>query len=251
MHDVLLGALAWEPQIKGALYVIIAVAVLPGSVFLLMSTNMGSRLGFLLAAAGLFGWLFTLSAVWWAYGTGPVGLAPTWKGQETIIGNVAQSSRTAAAARFPRGWKQLDVAAPDVADAAGVVDARIVGTKSIFKSASDYIVVGADEKGGERHGPFHVLNFRPFNVFHDPHYLVISVQKALKQEAVAGQAAPKPTVDPSAQPVSVLMVRDLGNVREHPAVVCIACGLLFGIICNQLHTRDRQAMAQRQGAGAG
>ncbi|MFN2609050.1 MAG: hypothetical protein ABR511_14350 [Acidimicrobiales bacterium] len=252
MHSLgLLGALAWEPQIKGALYVAIAVVILPGSGFLLLSTNMGSRLGFLLAAAGFFGWMFTLGAVWWAYGTGPMGLAPTWKGVETVVGDVAQSSRQAAAARYPAGWTKLDIAAPEAADAQAVVDARIVGTKSLFKSSSNFLVVGAAEKGGDTYGPFHLLNMRPFNVFHSPHYLVITVQAVLVQPTPPGGAPPKPTVDPSATPVSVLMVRDLGNVREHPAVVCISCGLLFGIICYRLHIRDREAMAQRAGAGVG
>lgn len=249
-HHELFGALAWNPQIKGALYVVIALVVLPGSGFLLLSTNMGSRLGFLLAAAGFCGWMFTLAAVWWVYGTGPVGTAPTWKGVETIVGDVSQSSRTEAAARFPAGWKKLDVAAPEVADAQAVADARIVGTKSMFKSSSDFLVVGAAEKGGETYGLFHLLNFRPFDFFHEPHYLVIQVQPVVKQQTVAGQAPPKPVVDPGAPVVSVLMVRDLGNVREHPAVVCIAFGLLFGIICYQLHTRDKEAMARREPAGS-
>ncbi len=245
LTNLVMGALKWNPQVRGALYVVIAMVVLPGSAFLLLSTNMGARLGFLLAAAGFCGWMFTLAAVWWIYGIGPVGKAPSWKAQETITGDVAQASRNEAAARYPAGWEKLELTNPEVADAIAVVDTSIVGPRNTFRSASDYLPVAAAEKGGETYGPFHVLNFRPFDIFHEPHYLVIQVQKAITPEAVSGQPPPTPVVDTAAPTVAVLMVRDLGSVRQNPAVVCIAFGLLFGVTCYRLHTRDKEAMAQR------
>ncbi|MGI8776100.1 MAG: hypothetical protein ACR2LJ_01615 [Acidimicrobiales bacterium] len=244
-NHLVTAALAWNPQVRGALYVLIALVVLPGSVFLLLSTNMGARLGFLMAAAGFFGWMFTLSAVWWVYGTGPKGREPTWKPKETITGDIAQETRNPAAAHFPAGWKKMDIAAPEVADAQSVVDAKIVGPKAQFKSSSDFLPVLAAETGGEKYGPFHLLNFRPFNVFHEPHYLVIQVQKAVKPPGVAGQPPPKAAVDPQAPTVAVIMIRDLGALRENPGVVCVSTGLLFAVLCYSLHTRDKEAMAQR------
>ena len=245
LGDVVTAALKWNPQVRGALYVIIALLVLPGSVYLVLATDVGSRLGFLLAAAGFCGWMFTLGAVWWVYGTGPMGKEPSWKTQETIVGDVAQGSRNDAAAKYPAGWEKLDLADPEVADAQAVVDSTIVGPRAMFKSASDYLPVAAAEKGGETYGPFHLLNVRPFDIFHEPHFLVIQVQKAVTPPAVPGQPPPRPELDPSAQPVSVLMVRDLGSVRQNPAVVCIAFGLLFAVTCYRLHTRDKEAMAAR------
>ncbi|MBA3268811.1 MAG: hypothetical protein H0T70_11225 [Acidimicrobiia bacterium] len=240
-----MGALKWNPQVRGALYVVIAMVVLPGSAFLLLSTNMGARLGFLLAAAGFCGWMFTLGGVWLIYGSGPKGREPSWKPQETIVGEVSEASRNPAAARYPAGWEKLEITNPEVADAIAVVDTIVVGPKNMFKSASDYLPVAAAEKGGETYGPFHLANFRPFDVFHEPHFLVIQVQKAITPEAVAGQPPPSPAVDPQAPIVSVLMVRDLGAVRENPAVVCLSFGLLFGVTCYRLHIRDKEAMAQR------
>ncbi len=250
MHDLALnhlvtGALAWNPQIRGALYVVIALVVLPGSVYLLLATNMGARLGFLMAAAGFFGWMFTLSAVWWVYGTGPKGREPTWKPKEVVVGDLAQSATNPMAAGFPKDWKKLEITDPEVADAQAVVDTKIVGPKAEFKSSSDFLPVSAAEIGGEKYGPFHLGNFRPLNIFHEPHFLVIQVQKAVKPPAVAGQPPPKAEVDPSAPVVSVIMVRDLGALRENPGVVCLCCGALFGVLCYRLHTRDKEAMAQR------
>ena len=107
-----LAALTWEPQIKGALYVLIAVVVLPGSAFLLLSTNMGARLGFLLSLAGFFGWMATLGAIWWVYGIGPVGKAPSWKAVETVTGDVREAGQNDSFEDFPRDWEKLDPAAP-------------------------------------------------------------------------------------------------------------------------------------------
>jgi hypothetical protein len=45
--------------------------------------------------------------------------------------------------------------------------------------------------------------------------------------------------------VSVVMIRDLGNVRQKPIVVGISSGIIFGIACYTLHRRDKQAWAAR------
>jgi hypothetical protein len=245
MADLLVAALTWEPQIKGALYVLIAVVVLPGSAFLILSTNMGARVGFLLAAAGFFGWMATLGAIWWVYGTGPMGRAPAWEAVETVTGDVREAGRNESLEDFPRGWEKLDPASPEVADAQGVVDSRIVGPDARFESADEYVIVGAARQGGEAYGPFHVLNFRPFNVFHEAHYLMIQVQGVREQQPAPGQPPPRAEADPQQPVVSVLTVRDLGTQRLNPALVCIACALMFAVICYQLHVRDKEAAAQR------
>ena len=43
-------AIGWEPELRGLLTVIIGVVVLMGSIYMIMATNMGSRLSFLAAA---------------------------------------------------------------------------------------------------------------------------------------------------------------------------------------------------------
>jgi hypothetical protein len=245
VHDGLVAALTWNPQVKGALYVLIAVVILPGSGFLLLSTNMGARVGFMLAAAGFFGWMATLAAVWWVYGTGPKGKEPTWKAREVVTGDVATAGGNAALEHFPSHWRTVAPTNPDVADAQAVADSRIVGPKAEFKSASDYILTGAAEKGGGTYGPLHLLNMRPFDIFHEPHYLLIQVQRAVKPPAAPGQPPPRPVADPQSPTVSVLLVRDLGSVRKNPAVVSISCALMFGVICYKLHVRDKEAAAQR------
>ena len=75
----LLGALTWAPGFKGVLTVAVAVIILCGSIALILSTNSGARLGFLIALTGLFGWFVVMGIIWSAYGIGYKGPAPTWK----------------------------------------------------------------------------------------------------------------------------------------------------------------------------
>ncbi len=77
-----IGALTWNPGIRGVLVVAVGAAVLMGSVFVLLSTNSGIRLGGLLAVTGFFGWMFLMGVVWSMYGIGYKGPAPTWKVKE-------------------------------------------------------------------------------------------------------------------------------------------------------------------------
>ncbi len=240
MSEVLTLALTWNPQVRGGLYVLIAVVVLCGSGTLILSTNLGGRMGFQVSAAGLMGFMVLIGMVWWVYGIGPQGEAPTWVPRFEVEGDLGQVGGEILD-DFPRGWEELELTDPAVADALPVSDAEL--TQGFFESPADYLPVAALEKGGETYGPFGILNFRPLNLWHKPHYLIIQVQGVEEQVAVPGAAPPRPRVDPNATPVAVVMVRDLGSLRLNPAVFTIASGLLFGLLVYQLHTRDKELMA--------
>jgi hypothetical protein len=172
-----------------------------------------------------------------------VGPAPSWKPQATVVGDLATTGGPLLTG-FPNSWNKLDPASPKVADALPSAEAKLVGPKLAFQSSSDYLVTGAFQKGGQRYGPVG-LDFRPFNVFHKPRYLIVQVQKAVKPPAVPGQPPPKAAPDPSAQPVSVVMVRNLGKLRLRPALVCLFSALIFGIDCYMLHQRDKEVALAR------
>jgi hypothetical protein len=240
-------ALSWNPQVRGGLYVLISVLVLCGSGALILGTNLGGRLGFQAAAAGLTGFFVVIGATWWVYGIGPQGKAPTWVPRFEVSGDLGQIDSEILEG-FPRGWEELDLADPAVADALPVADAELTGGEEgdgIFQSPADYLPVAALEKGGETYGPFGILNFRPLNLFHKTHYLIIQVKPVVPQVAEPGAAPPRPRVDDNATPVAVVMVRDLGSLRLNPAVFTIASALLFGLLVYQLHTRDKELMALR------
>lgn len=73
-----LAGIAYDPTIRGILAVGVGVVVLMGSVYLLLGTNTGNRLGFLLAVTGFFGWMAIMGLIWWIYGIGMLGQDPAW-----------------------------------------------------------------------------------------------------------------------------------------------------------------------------
>lgn len=74
----------WDPGFRGLLTVVVAVVILMGSVFLILATNSGTRLGFQLALTGFFAWMTVMAMIWVIYGIGPKGPAPTWKVVDVI-----------------------------------------------------------------------------------------------------------------------------------------------------------------------
>jgi hypothetical protein len=78
----ILGAIAWNPEIRNILSVLVGVGVLFGSIYLLVGTNVGVRSGLLIALAALFGWMSTMGAIWWIYGIGMKGAEPSWQVEE-------------------------------------------------------------------------------------------------------------------------------------------------------------------------
>ncbi len=77
----------WYPTILGVLVVVCAVGLFCGSVYLLLGTNLGARLGFLVAFTGLMGFLLILSTLWITTAS-PLntlkGRIPQWKVQQVV-----------------------------------------------------------------------------------------------------------------------------------------------------------------------
>lgn len=257
--DLLLSALSWDPQIRGALIFIVSVLVLPGSVYLLLATNTGAKIGFVLAMAGLSGWIFVMAVIWAVYGIGLKGRNPHWKVEEVVVQDISRSSITELE-RFPQGWQALPTGNAIRADAQAAADTELVPSAepdhggggheeeavrftSPFKSTSDYVTVGAYRRGGDNE--LFTLGKHKFFFRHSPHYAVIQLQPALDQEGGPGGAPPTPVPDPDEPVYSVVMVRDLGSVRFPPVVVAISFGLIFAICCYWLHQRDKQIWAAR------
>ena len=87
----IVAGIGWEPEIRGALTVLVGSLVLFGSVWLILNTNLGNRLGTLIALAGFFGWMLVMGIVWWIYGIGLTGDSPTWQPKEIVYGDLSQS----------------------------------------------------------------------------------------------------------------------------------------------------------------
>ena len=118
-------AIEWDPDITGYLAVAIGVLVLCGSPYLLLATNVGNRLGFLLAFTGLFAWMFLMGIIWWVYAIGYIGSAPSW---QEVQATADLSSVPVEAARqleglppddpVPDDWREIPVTERGDIDAA-------------------------------------------------------------------------------------------------------------------------------------
>jgi hypothetical protein len=105
MIDAIVGSvlagISYDPEIRGVLVVTVASLILIGSVYLLLATNVGARLGFQVAMAGLFGWLMLLSLFWWIYGVGAIGTLPSWRVEEINVGDLSQAQLEEARGLVP------------------------------------------------------------------------------------------------------------------------------------------------------
>ena len=269
MHT--LAALSWDPQLRGALIVLTAFAILVGSSYLLLATNVGAKVGFLLAAAGLSGWLFLLNLVWLGYGIGYKGAPPTWVVKEIVTGDLVAHSTTKAVVgvpgnadtAFPNGWRFLPPGNPILAPAAPVADKALIppapGAKPgsafppPFSTTQDYVPISGWDKGGHNY----LVNLFGYKVYwrirhhqmfvkHQPHYLVIRVQPSLPSVTLAGSAATLPAADASKPVTSVVMLRDVGSQRLPPIVLGTASLIVFLLVCERLHTRDQEIARKKQ-----
>jgi thiosulfate reductase cytochrome b subunit len=60
----LLEKTLWYPTILGVLVVVAGIALFVGSIYLLLGTNLGARLGFLVTFTGLMGFMVVLTLLW-------------------------------------------------------------------------------------------------------------------------------------------------------------------------------------------
>lgn len=95
-----IAGIAWDPGIRGILIVMVGVVVLMGSTYLILATNVGARLGFLVALTGLFGWMVILTLIWWLTppAIGPRGNIPSWKPVEIYVNGGGDQTKTDALA---------------------------------------------------------------------------------------------------------------------------------------------------------
>lgn len=113
-----LGAIAWNPEIRNILSVLVGVVVLCGSVYLLVGTNVGSRTGLLVSLAGFFGWMAIMGVIWWIYGIGMLGSGATWHVEELnyssgdyaglVDGTLDEVHRLTALAELPSAQELID-----------------------------------------------------------------------------------------------------------------------------------------------
>ena len=252
-------AIGWEPELRGLLTVIIGVVILCGSVYGIMATNMGSRLAFLVAAAGLAGWMMLMGAVWMVYGIGLRGPDPTWQAvpgagvlqdvnalgaagvlnPNADVPDDASATESAEIVRdtfLDQGWIVLDKASPAFGQAQASATELLVEEGAF--AAGQFEIVEVFDTGGERYPKINdSLDF--FAFFHTPHYVVAEAAAFVPVRTEPGRAPARPVIDETRQREYVYMIRDLGARRQPAFVLMIGGGLVFFALCYLLHRRDR------------
>ncbi len=86
-----IDGIGFDPFFRGLLSVLVGVVVLIGGTYLIVATNTGTRTGFMISMAGLFGWMFLMGIIWTIYGIGWRGAPPTWELVEINVDDVEDS----------------------------------------------------------------------------------------------------------------------------------------------------------------
>jgi hypothetical protein len=373
-----IAGISWEPEIRGALVVLVGGLVLFGSVWLILATNIGNRVGSMIALAGFFGWMAIMGAIWWIYGIGLKGDTPVWVPTEVVhnfdeatsssqvrqLGGVEVVSAAALVDQFCPGLvdatvdvqrarfvsddpnltldyssdreycnegvgEKLAVDAETISDSltaannsliaaaedSGIDDSRILAPDELeasiankiadettklaqltlsnlasaapgiipdgeeagllnfngwtllssgeageaiasadvaitaavddFGSSADFFVLDTFQRGGKPERSSDGVWDRVYNeirntvvFWHPKNTTVVTVTPTLHKDPIAGQAPPFSEISPEGRPVSLVMVRDLGDLRLPSAIITMASLLAFLGLCLMLHLRD-------------
>ncbi len=236
------GGLDLTGQLRGYGVAVFAVGLFCGSIYLLLATDLGGRLGFMVAFTGVTGFLMMLALIWFTNFT-PLnalhGPPPTWKVKEVVddpknarITNVRQIED-----------KGVKLSEAEQGEIKASVDAAVTaenGPYLLYTQVTDYVVVEAERIGGGKSGPL--------GLKHKPLHAVMSIQDKKKVEAVPGQAPPPPEVDPAAKPHYVVLERDLGALRQPPLFMAAGFGILFVVALIVMHRSERaKQLEERKG----
>jgi len=219
----------WNPTIIGILTVVSAVGLFCGSVYLLLGTNLGGRLGFLVAIAGLSGFMLLLATLWWTAGSSgidpPHGRSPQWKVVEVV--NAPTESKIPAVRTIDTKGEALK--SEGLTNIKPAIDAAIVPATSLngetppehpfatlgYAASTDYL---ADFPGFQSW----IVGGGTKNLFwHDAQYAAIEIC-SVKENSIP------PVCDPLLATHYVILEHDLGTLRQ-PVVIYwfMSLGLLI------------------------
>jgi hypothetical protein len=226
----------WYPTILGILVVVAGIALFCGSIYLLLGTNLGARLGFLVAFKGRI---------------------PAWQVQQVV--------KSPDEIKYPQARtlaKKDKVSTIEAANVKAAVDERLVTIQPTaihkptpeenkfakFDKVTDYQTENTYEIGGSN------PNFLDFQFTHKPLVAVVQVCAVQPANTPFGVPPPKPVCDQTSDKNGfVVLKKDLGQLRLPPILVFIASLVLFGLGLLGLHWRERDEAerARQQAAGGG
>ena len=236
----------WNPTILGVLVVASGIILFCGSIYLLLGTNLGARLGFLVAFTGLMGFMVVLSLLWITTSS-PLntlkGRLPAWDVQE-VVPDLDEAETSAARDIIDEGEK---VDATEAANVKASVDETLVQPNevqehegieasefAVFPEVTDYMTLNTYEVGGGNPNPF------DFEITHQPKVAVVQFCEVVDQEVPFGLPPAEPECDPNSENQGfIVLERDLGSLRVPPIVAFVMFTVLFGLGLLALHWREK------------
>ncbi len=250
----------WNPTIIGVLTVLCAVGLFCGSTYLLLATNLGARLGFLIAGAGLSGFLLLLTSLWLTTpgsATGnsdldpPHGNSASWKVVE-IVPTPAQS-KIPAVRELPTkgrpGTPELLTQVKPAIDAAVVATTPVAGQTAApqpfatlgISSSTDYILTFPGSKS-------HQYIDKTENFFwHRHRYAAVELCFARKDASGALAIGPNGPVCNALKPTQfAILGYDYGSVRKPVVFYWLFSLLFFGLSLLGLHWWEQDERARKR-----
>lgn len=244
----------WNPTLVGILTVLSGVALFCGSAYLLLATNLGARLGFLVAAAGLTAFMVLLTTLWWSSGNSgidpPHGSSPTW--HVVDVAPTLEQSKIEAVRDIAREGKPIDTDL--LVNLKPAIDAAVVPAVSLhgetpearpfatlgFSSTTDYLADYPGLKSYRKGDPRGSVN-----IFWNPHQWA-AVQVCEAEKNLSGQLILPARCDPLADTHYVILSHDLGTLRQPVVAYWFVSVLLFGLSLLGLHWYEQDQRARRR-----
>lgn len=252
----------WYPTILGILVVLAGILLFCGSIYLLLATNLGARLGFLVAFTGLTGFMVVLTLLWMT--TSATGALDTLKGSLPAWQVVAVVKNPKDAKGLPSEVREIattghamPVATQQLVKAAA--DARLVVAQpianiplapdqnkfAVFQATTDYQETSYRLVGGSTP---HLVSWQ---LNHQPLYAVVGYCALTPDNLPFGLPPPKPTCDTVNPKTGFVVLRyDYGSLRIPPFVAFLCASILFTLGLLALHWREKDERAAKARAEA-
>ena len=240
----------WNPTILGVLVTLSAIGLFCGSVYLLLGTNLGARLGFLVAFASLTGFMVLLTTLWWTSGNSgidpPHGKSPSWS-VIAVVKDPQESKVAAVRAILDSGQAPIDET--QLANLRPAMDAALVRATPVanvetpdqpfaqFDTALDYLT---DFKGYKTF----IVGGGSKNVFWHVHRYAVVEFCPKDPNQPLGQV---PRCDPLGTTQYAILSYNFGSLRE-PVVFqfWLPSVILFGLSLLGLHWYETDMRKRKQ-----
>jgi hypothetical protein len=252
LADSFVTASLWYPTILGVLVVLAAIGLFMGSIYLLLGTNLGARLGFLVTFTCLMGFLLILSILWLTTASpleSPKGRVASW----SVVENVPDITKAQTEAVRDIATKQNKASQIDASNVLASVDAALitkVQTPTVvvtpndnrfakFQDVTQFMVLETYTIGGSN------PQFWKGQVNHSQKYAVVEYCKTADQAQTFGLPPLPPECASGADEQRGFVVAkfDYGTLRLPPFLVIVITGILFGLGLLALHWREKDEMA--------